>query len=97
MKREDFVFSIGYQGEAAIVDAKAAKRYSGLSPVELAEKGLYRAAFCGALFDNDEKAMETIVQKYNGTSGASLRGSDDMKRLLGVFSVPEEVSKVIRI
>ncbi len=97
MKREDFIFSIGYQGEAAIVDSKAAKQYSRLSSAGLAEKSLFRAAFCSALYDNDEQAMNSVVEAYNRTSGASLKGIDAMKRLLGVFSVPEGVSKVTRI
>jgi hypothetical protein len=41
--------------------------------------------------------METVVEVYNRASGASLKGIDGMKRLLGVFSVPEGVSKVTRI
>jgi hypothetical protein len=97
MKREDFIFSIGYQGDSAIVDFRAAKRHGSLSAVELAEKGLYRAGFCSAMYDGDEDAMRQVVAIYNRVSGASLEGVEAMKRLLGVFSVPDSVSKVTRI
>lgn len=97
MKRDDFIFSIGYQGDSAIVDSRTAKKYGSFSSVELAEKGLFRAGFCSAMYDGDEGAMQQVVAVYNRVSGASLEGVEDMKRLLGVFSVPESVSKVTRI
>lgn len=97
MKRSDFVFSIGYQGDSAIVDSRAAKKNAGKSSRELAQEGLFRAAFCGALYDGDSEAMQVCVDEYNRVSGGNLKDIEAMKRLLGVFSVPEGVNKVTRI
>jgi hypothetical protein len=97
MKRDDFVFSIGYQGNTALIDSRTARHYSKLSAAQLSEQGLFRAAFRMALYDDDRDSMKLVVDAYNRVSGAHLEGIDDMKRLLGVFSVPEGVTKVSRI
>ena len=94
MKREDFVFTIGYQGDTALIDGRARKDFSKLTTEELAEKGLWRAAFCSALYVQSEEEMELVVEKYNQKSGATLETVNDMKRMLGVFEVPEEIEKI---
>mgnify|MGYP006287510393 CR=1 FL=1 len=94
MKREDFVFTIGYQGDTALVDGRARKDFFKLSTEELAEKGLWRAAFCSALYDNSEEKMKKVVEEYNQKSGAHLENTNDMKRMLGVFEVPEDITKI---
>ena len=93
MKREDFVFTIGYSGDTAIVDGRAKKEYAGLSVEGLIQKGLWRAAFCSALFDDRQEQMDLVVQEYNRKSGAHLESVGDMKRMLGVFEVPQDISK----
>ena len=97
MKREDFMFSIGYSGVSAIVDRQARNRYGRMTSEELAEKGLFKAAFCGALYNDDTDEMEKVVEIYNNMSGADISSPVYMKRLLGVFSVPEEITKVTYI
>ena len=97
MTREDFVFSIGYQGVAAIVDKTARSRYGKLSAEELAEKGLFRAAFCSALYSGSEEELKAVTGIYNSKNKADLKSPEDMKRLLGVFSVPDNITKVIGI
>ena len=94
MKREDFMFTIGYQGDTALVDGKAKKEYGKLDIDQLLEKGLHRAAFCAALYDGETEQMQKVVETYNRISGASLSSTQDMKRMLGVFQVPQNISKV---
>lgn len=94
MKRIDFMFAIGYQGVSAIVDKRAKNQYGKLSGKDLAEKGLFKTAFCSALYDNDAAGLEEIVDIYNRMSGESLSSVESMKRLLGVFEVPENILKV---
>jgi hypothetical protein len=94
MKREDFIFTIGYQSDITLVDGKAKKEYGKLSTEELIEKGLFRAAFCSALYEEDEEKMKTVVEGYNKRSGALLKTIEDMKRMLGVYQVPQEGEKV---
>lgn len=93
MKRIDFMFAIGYQGVSAIVDKRAKNQYGKLSGKDLAEKGLFKTAFCGALYDDDIAGLEKIVAIYNRISGESLSSVESMKRLLGVFEVPENISR----
>ena len=50
LSREEFIFTIGYDGPVAVIDGQAKKLYSKLSTRELAEKGLYRAAYSSALW-----------------------------------------------
>ncbi len=94
MKREDFIFTIGYQGDVTLVDGKAKKEFGKLSTEELVEKGLFRAAFCSALYEEDEEKMKMVVEGYKSRSGAKLETVEDMKRMLGVYQVPKEVEKV---
>jgi hypothetical protein len=95
LSREDFVFTIGYDGPAAVVDNQAKKRYGALSTRELAEKGLFRAAYSSAVYAKDPGEMETLVGIYNKAAGASLTVNSPLDRLFGVF--PVEVKRVISL
>lgn len=97
MKKIDFMFAIGFQGVSAVVDKRAKNQYGKLSGKELAEKGLFKNAFCGALYDDDIAGLEEVVDTYNRISGESLSSVESMKRLLGVFGVPENISKAIYV
>jgi hypothetical protein len=94
MTRDEFVFTIGFQGESAIVDGRARKENKGLSTKELAEKGLFRAAFCSAVYNNIPEEMMLVLDTYNEQSGTELRTVDDMKRMLGIYAVPEGIKKI---
>jgi len=94
MTREEFVFSIGFQGESAIIDGKAKKENGKLSTKELADKGLYRASFCSALYAGSEDEMKIVLDSYNKQSGGELSSIDDMKKLLGIYTVPDGIKKI---
>jgi len=94
MTKIDFMFTIGYQGISAIVDKHAKRKYSKLSSNDLAEKGLFKSAFCEALFDSDIVKQKEILSIYNRISGEAIKNADSMKRLLGVFEVPSHISRV---
>lgn len=89
--REDFVFTIGYDGPAAVVDGQAKRRYGSLSTAQLAEKGLFRAAWSSAVYSGSEAEKALVVESYGRAAGGSPRGSPD--RLFGVF--PVEVKRAI--
>ena len=95
LSREEFVFTIGYDGPAAVVDGQAKKRYSSLSTRELAEKGLYRCAYSSAIWSKDPKELETVVEIYNKASGASISPDSSLERLFGVFPVDVKRSIVL--
>jgi hypothetical protein len=86
LSREDFVFTIGYDGASAIVDGRAKKEFGKLTTMELAEEGLYRAAFASALFDlkKDPGPMKDFIQFFNSKAGTSYEKAEELQRLFGV-------------
>jgi hypothetical protein len=95
LSREDFIFTIGYDGAAAIVDGHAKRQYGKLSAMELAEEGLYRAAFAAAFYDmqKDDKPMKEFIQFFNAKAGTSYTKAEELQRLFGVNI--EDVSRAI--
>lgn len=91
MKREDFVWTIGYQDDTAIVDGPARKRFKKSTPEELLEAGMYRAAFCAALYDG---TTESFLPRFVDKTGIPADSVGYIQRLFGVFSIPEGVQKV---
>ena len=84
LSREDFIFTIGYDGPAAVIDGQAKRKYSKLSTAELAKKGLFRAAYSSAIWSKDSKEIESVAEIYNKTTGASVPAAS-LQRLFGVF------------
>jgi hypothetical protein len=103
LSRDDFIFTIGYDGPSAVVDSQAKKHYGGLSTRELAEKGLFRAAYASVVYarawqpeagkEGWESALAALVETYNRVSGASLTAASPLDRLFGVF--PVEVRRAV--
>lgn len=93
MKREDFIFSIGFQGDTAIVDGKALREHKGWSARQLLDAGLYRAAFCAALYDGEQKGQQAVATAYAAKAGVAEPTIAYMKKLLGVYGVPEAVNR----
>jgi len=89
LSREEFVFTIGYDGPAAVVDKQAKRKYGKLSTRELAEKGLFRAAYSSAVHSGNQEDLIFVAKAYmrlgaGDSSGADLSALD---RLFGVFLV----------
>ena len=97
MTRSEFVFTIGFQGDAAVVDKRAQRRYGKLSTMELAGEGLFRAAFCSAIFADNESEMDEFVRYFAEKTGMDDLTSDRLKRLFGVYTVPSDVKKIIAV
>ena len=104
LSREDFIFTIGYDGPNAVVDSQAKKRYGGLSTGELAAKGLFRAAYASVIYarasqkpedgrQDWKSELKALVEAYNRVSGAGLTADSALERLFGVF--PVEVKRAI--
>ncbi len=94
MRREDFVFCIGFEGSTAIVDGRLLRRWGSASTRSLAEAGLYKQAVCSAVFAGSEADLADVLSVYNGRAAAPIRTVDDLKRTFGVSVVPEGVKKV---
>jgi len=86
LSREEFIFTIGYDGPVAVVDGQAKKQYSKLTTRELAEKGLFRAAYSSALWSKDPKEQQIVAEIYNKITGLSAEESS-LQRFFGVFPV----------
>lgn len=94
MKRDDFIFTIGYDGDTAIVDKVARRRWAGRPAADLMEAGLYRAAFCAALFDDDAEGYLALYRDRTGDHEATV---DRLKRQYGVFDISDGVGGVSAI
>ena len=98
LAREDFVFTIGYDGPTAVVDNQAKKKYGKLSTHELAEKGLFRAAYSSAVFSKNPDELKLVADAYNKLDNHSKRELSHadisaLERLFGVSLV--DVSRSI--
>jgi hypothetical protein len=71
LTREEFVFTIGYDGPAAVVDKQAQKKYGKLTTRELAEKGLFRAAYSSAVYSKDPNELKYVAESYKRLGGQS--------------------------
>ena len=65
LSREDFIFTIGYDGPAAVVDNQAKKKFGKLSTMELAEKGFFRAAYSSAVYSKNSDELKLVIEAYN--------------------------------
>ena len=110
LSREDFVFTIGYDGPAAVVDNQAKRKYGKFSTRELAEKGLFRAAYSSALFSKDLQELKFVSEAYKklgahspvGLSKTDVPEADlsdadvtALNRLFGVFPVDVKRSIIL--
>jgi len=94
MRREDFVFCIGFEGSTAIVDGRLLRRYGSASTRRLAEAGLYKQAVCSAVFAGSDADLNEVLSIYNSRTTTPIRTVEDLKRTFGVSAVPEGVKKV---
>jgi len=94
MKREQYCFTIGYNGGDAIVDKQAMTRYGKKTPRELADMGFYKSALAAALFDGDRDGQEYVLERFNGKSGAGIADTGALVRVLGIIPSWDEISAV---
>ena len=92
--RDDFLFTIGYEGHTAIVDRRARAKYRKLTGPQLARKGLFKAAVYSAIYNDDEEELRQVLEIYNEDSAHKVASLEDLKRLVGTFEVPTGVQRV---
>lgn len=93
MDRADYLFTIGYDGDTAIVSGQAKRKYGKLSTADLLDIGLMKAAFCSADYATDATELEMVAAAVTERSGRAYT-VDDLRRLFGVYGVPEGIRKV---
>ena len=91
--REDFIFAIGFEGATAVVDGKAKRQFGKLSTMELAQKGLYRAAYASALFSGKPEEIKAFIDFFNSKAGTSYTEAAQLSRLFGVYL--EDITKTM--
>jgi len=92
LKREDYIFTVGYDGGKAIVDKQSKSSFGKLSARELADKGLFRAAHLAAKYDADSVAAEYVLEKFNSVSPHKSR--TELDRVLGVQPPSKSITDV---
>jgi hypothetical protein len=95
--RKDFVFTIGYDGGTAVVDGNLKRRFGSLNTGQLAEKGLFKQALCSAVYESRQEALEQVLESYNARTEHKLTGVEELKRMFGVFEVPQGITRVLVI
>jgi hypothetical protein len=99
ISRQDFTFTIGYEGNIAVVDGTLKKRYKSLTAEQLAEKQLYKQAICYAVYEESAgegtgEALQRVLEIYNRSAVRKIDTVDDLKRTFGVNEVPEGIARV---
>ena len=84
MTREEFIFTIGYDGDNAVVDKKSSKEYGKLSTAELFDKGMVKASVCSAVFSKDKGEEQLVLDKYNALASQKVESFGDLKKIFGV-------------
>jgi len=94
MKREDFVFAIGFDGNKAIVDKRSRSRYAKLDTRRLADEGLFRAAYRSAVFESDDTAADYVLEKFNAVSPIKYEKSSDLVKVFGVQPPSDDITGI---
>jgi len=94
MKREDYIFAIGFDGNKAIVDKQSRSRYGRLDTKSLVDKGLFRAAYRSAVFESDSGGADYVLEKFNEVSQIKYRFSSDLDKVFGVQPPSDDITGI---
>jgi hypothetical protein len=97
ISREDFIFTVGFEGNTAIVNAHAKRSFGRLSAKGLAEKGLFKAAVASAVYNKSAQELEEVLAVYNANNAKTLDSGDALKRTFGVLDVIDVIERVIYV
>jgi tetratricopeptide (TPR) repeat protein len=82
--RRDFIFTIGYNGQKAVIDTSSKRKLGHLSTSELAKRGFFRAAVASAIYSNNRRELEEVADIYNIIIDGKKYEPDDLLKLFGV-------------
>ncbi|MBN2532005.1 MAG: hypothetical protein JXB88_03890 [Spirochaetales bacterium] len=97
ISREDFMFTVGYQGNTAIVDEISRRKYGKLRSIDLAKQGMFKPALCAALYSGEESDITAVLVQYNELAAKEISSIDELRKVYGVTKVPDEIEKVIKL
>lgn len=92
MTREDFIFTIGFDGNDGVVDKKFKKMYGKLNSEELLKRGFLKPAVCSALYSGDEEEKKMVLKRYNELSGSDFASFKDLENVFGLLELSEDNS-----
>ncbi len=95
ISRENFIFTIGYKRDTAVVSGELKRKYARYSLEELLKEGLFKPAVSFALYDGSEEELKMVLDSYNRMTDYPVSSVEELKRIFGVTRVPEEVEKVL--
>jgi hypothetical protein len=78
------VFTIGYEGNTAVVDGAMKKRFGSLSAAQLAEKGLFKQALCAVIYEQSADASGRGASRKAG--GGEPSGTEVLERILELYN-----------
>jgi hypothetical protein len=94
VKREDYIFAIGFDGNKAIVDKKSRSRYGSLDTRALADKGMYKAAYRSAVYEDDQAGADYVLARFNEVSPIRYEKSSDLIKVFGVQAPSDDITGI---
>lgn len=91
MRRNDFVFCIGYSGGTAIVDKRLEAAHGRQTTQELFSEGLFKCALASAVYSGKTEELDWFRQEYETLAGRKFRDLDEVKRAFGVSEVFQNI------
>lgn len=100
IKKADFIWHIGFQGNTAVVNRRQKTAVRNLSPDSLLQNSYYRAAFCSALWEteieNKAGSLDSFQVAFKQITGLATT-VDDLKRMMGVYQIPTENLYILQV
>ncbi len=92
MTKQEFVWTVGFNGNTAIINRQMKERNKDLSPKNLLEQGLVRPAVCSALWDSQTNvgALDEFAKQFSQKTAIEI-DADGLKRLVGVYTIPQNI------
>lgn len=84
MTREEYIFTIGFDGDGAVVDKNSSKQFGKLSTAELFDKGFIKAAICSAIYSKKEDECKLVLDRYNALASVKVGDFEALKKIFGV-------------
>ena len=77
-----------------MVHGQQRRRFARFDTARLLEQGLYKAAFCSAEYAGKADELEMVRTAMEQVTGQDY-SVDDLRKLFGVYGVPENIKRVV--
>lgn len=97
MQKVNYVFTIGYKDDQAIVDKRLKSKYGKMSTMELYEEGLLKPAVASAIFEKEagrDHELQALIQRIHQDLGEKL-DETGLRKMYGISFNPGELDKVL--